>query len=202
MLKILLRVWGLTLAISLLLNGCAKVPQEEVTSARAAVDSARVAEAALYAPTQFRAASDSLESAMIEIEKQNSKNMFTRKYDVAKQRLINARQIAESSVGIAAENKKRVMAESAEAIATLEAAITEAKTLIDQAPRGKDGAAVLEAMKGEVAAVEQALATATATRAAGDYFKARDTARSATETVKAISAELTQAIEKKKMGKR
>jgi len=200
--KNLLRVWGLSMALGLLVLGCAKVPQEAVTAARSAVDSARVAEAPLYAPEQFRAASDSLEAAMTEIEKQNSKNMFTRKYDLAEQRLIAAKQIAESSVRLAAENKARVMAESQEAITMLEAAIAEAKTLMEQAPRGKDGAAVLEAMKGEVAAVEQALATATASRAAGDYFGSRDTARAATEAVKAISAELTTAIEKKKMGKR
>jgi hypothetical protein len=200
--KNLLRVWGLSMALGLLVLGCAKVPQEAVTSARSAVDSARVAEAPLYAPEQFRAASDSLEAAMTEIEKQNSKNMFTRKYDLAEQRLISARGLAESSVRMAAENKARVMAESAESITMLEAAIVEAKALIEKAPRGKDGAAVLEAMKGEIAAVEQALATATASRAAGDFFGARDTARAATETVKAISAELTTAIEKKKMGTR
>ncbi len=200
--KNLLRVWGLSMALGLLALGCAKVPQEAVTAARSAVDSARVAEAPLYAPEQFRAASDSLEAAMTEIEKQNSKNMFTRKYDLAEQRLISARGMAESSVRMAAENKARVMAESAESITMLEAAIAEAKALIEKAPRGKDGAAVLEAMKGEIAAVEQALVTAQASRAAADYFGARDTARAATETVKAISAELTAAIEKKTMGKR
>lgn len=195
-------VWGLLIATGTLATGCAKAPQQAVQDARAAVDSARVAEALLYAPEQYRAAADSLDAAMAAITQEESRNALRRNFGVAERQLQAAESAARTAVTAAAENKAKAIARADEQLAMLQQGIENARNLLGQAPKGKDGAAALESIKTDLTAVELSLVQATEARDKADYLGAAELAGAAAAKAQSLSAELTQAIEKKKLAKR
>jgi hypothetical protein len=184
-------------ALLVLAFGCAKAPQEQVTTVRSVLDSVQVAEVEKYAPDQYKAAQDSLNAAMAEIEKQNSKFALTRKYTKAEAQLASAAELARASAQQAVANKARIKAEAEDMMTQMTAAIAEAKTLIQQAPRGKEGAAALESIKNDVAAVEMASTEVANAMAKEDFIGAREMAKAGLEKIQAINEELKAAIEKK-----
>lgn len=185
-------------ALLVLAFGCAKAPQEQMTAVRSVLDSVQVAEVEKYAPEQYKAAQDSLNAAMAEIEKQNSKFALTRKYNKAEAQLAAAASIARSSAQQAVANKARIKAEAEDMVTQMTAAVAEAKTLISQAPRGKEGAAALESIKNDVAAVELTATDVANAMGKEDFLGAREMAKAGLEKIQAINEELKQAIEKKK----
>ncbi len=184
-------------ALAAISVGCAKAPEQMVTTARSVIDSVQVAEVEKYAPEQYKAAKDSLSAAMSEIEKQNSKFALTRKYTRAKTQLEAATNLARESAAQAVANKARIKAEAEDLMTQLQTAIAESNTLIAQAPRGKEGAAALEMIKTDITAVETSATEVSAAMAKEDYIAAREMARAALEKIQAINTELKTAIEKK-----
>jgi len=178
--------------------GCAKAPEELVTSTRSVIDSVQVAEVEKYAPEQYKAAKDSLAVAMAEIEKQNAKFALTRKYNKAEVQLKAAGDLARTAAQQAVANKARMKAEAEDMMAQMTTALAEAKTLIDQAPRGKEGRAALELIKSDVAALEMTATEVSAAMAKEDFIGAREMARAGLEKIQALNTELKTAIEKKK----
>jgi hypothetical protein len=185
-------------ALLVLALGCAKAPQEQVTTTRSVLDSVQVAEVEKYAPEQYKAAQDSLNAAMAEIEKQNSKFALTRKYSRAQTQLQSAQALARTSAEQAVANKARIKAEAEDMMTQMQTAIAEARTLIQQAPRGKEGAAAIESIKNDVAALEMTATDVSTAMGKEDFIGARDMARAGLEKIQAINEELKQAIEKKK----
>jgi hypothetical protein len=185
-------------ALTVIAVGCAKAPEELVTMTRSVIDSVQVAEVEKYAPEQYKAAKDSLAVAMAEIEKQNAKFALTRKYNKAEVQLKAAGDLARSSAQQAVANKARIKAEAEDMMAQMTAALAEAKALIDQAPRGKEGRAALELIKSDIAALEMTATEVSAAMAKEDFIGAREMARAGLEKIQAINTELKTAIEKKK----
>jgi len=184
-------------ALAVISVGCAKAPEELVTMTRSVIDSVQVAEVEKYAPEQYKAAKDSLAVAMAEIEKQNAKFALTRKYNKAEVQLKAAGDLARSAAQQAVANKARIKAEAEDMMAQMMAALAEAKTLIDQAPRGKEGRAALELIKSDVTALEMTATEVSASMAKEDFIGAREMARAGLEKIQAINTELKTAIEKK-----
>ncbi len=180
-----------------LMAGCAKVPQEVVDSAKAAVEAAKAAEADRYLPELFSAAQDSLNAAMAEVEAQNSKFALTRNYDRATA-LLNAALTAANSAkdGVAAK-KDEVKAEAEGLMTSAQAAVEEVKKLFAKAPKGKEGKEVLEQMQTELAGAETAIADAGNAMTSGDFLGARDKVKAASEKVNGLMQELQDAISKK-----
>ncbi len=197
----MLRFGVCMVALLVLAVGCAKAPQEEVTTARSVLDSVQVAEVEKYAPEQYKAAKDSLDAALTEIEKQNSKFALTRKYGKAQTQLEASQSLARSAAEQAVANKARIKAEAEDMMAQMTAAIAEAKTLIEQAPRGKGEAAALESIKNDVAALEMTATEVSNAMAKEDFIGAREMARAGLEKIQGINQELKTAIEKKTMKK-
>jgi hypothetical protein len=190
--------FGILVAIlAALAVGCAKAPEQMVTTTRSVIDSVQVAEVEKYAPEQYKAAKDSLAAAMAEIEKQNSKFALTRKYNKAEMELKAAGDLARTAGQQAVANKAKIKAEAEDLVAQLTAGIAEAKTLIDQAPRGKEGRAALEMIKSDVAAVEMSVNDINTAMGKEDYIGAREMARAGNEKIQALITELKTAIEKK-----
>jgi len=67
-----------------------------------------------------------------------------------------------------------------------------------KAPKGKEGAAVLEEIRNEMLVIESAVAEANTMYAQSKYMAARDKVNAAIENVKAINTELKDAIAKVK----
>jgi hypothetical protein len=197
----MLRFGVCMVALLVLAVGCAKAPQETVTTVRSVLDSVQVAEVEKYAPEQYKAAKDSLDAALTEIEKQNSKFALTRKYGKAEAQLQASQSLARSAAQQAVANKAKIKAEAEDMMAQMQAAIAEAKTLIEQAPRGKGEAAALESIKNDVAALEMTATEVSNAMAKEDFIGAREMARAGLEKIQGINTELKTAIEKKTMKK-
>jgi len=183
-----------TLAV---MAGCAKVPQEVVDSATAAVEAARAEGADRYLPELFSAAQDSLNAATAEIAAQNSKFALTRNYDRATA-LLNAALTAANSAkdGVAAK-KDEVKAEAENLMTSAQAAVEEVRKLFAKAPKGKEGKEILEQMQTELAGAETAIADAGNAMTSGDFLGARDKVKAASEKVNSLKQELQDAISRK-----
>jgi hypothetical protein len=186
---------GLTaVAMVAFLSGCGKVPQAQIDSTKAAIDSAVVLEANVYVPAELAAVQDSMKVIMADVEVQKSK-MFkkfgpaTAKLDVT---LAAAKKVQVNAVAKKAEVKKEV-----ETLMTDIKAVSEENTkLFKRAPRGKEGAQVLEQMKTDMATVEASVAEAQAMYDKGAYMDAYNKVKAAKETADKINGAVKDAIKK------
>lgn len=183
------------LALSLVL-GCAKAPTEKVDAANTALEQAKAAEADRYFADDFKAISDSLNAAQVEIEKQNSRFALTRKYDHAAALLDYTAAHATSLAEKTAARKIEVKAEVDQKVVDINLAISETKALLAKAPKGKEGRQALEEMKSEITTAENSLPEITALLNSGDYLSASDKATAVHAQVTSINDELKSAIAK------
>ena len=178
-------------AFSLMMIGCAKEPTQELSAAKAAVASAKAAQADKYVAQEFAAVQDSLTAAENEIAKQNAAAAFSRNYDKAKATLANVMSLAAPLNAKAIEEKAKVQTEADNAIAKLTASVSEAKALVKKAPKGKGGKALFEAKAKEIAEAEGSLADAQSLKTGGDFSGALDKANVGVAKIESIKAEST-----------
>ena len=98
-------------SFAVIMFGCAKVPQQELSATKASLDSARVHEADKYVADDFSSAQDSLNAAITEIEKQKSANRLIRSFERAKALLAFANTVAKKAGAKAQMEKQKVQAE-------------------------------------------------------------------------------------------
>ena len=184
------------LIFAVLIAGCAKAPEQELSTAKAILDSARTAEADKYVTAEFNAAQDSLNAAIAEIEKQNTGGALTRNYDKAKAMLASASSLAKSAQAKAQTEKQRMQAEVDTLLGKTSAMITETKDLLSKAPKGKEGKAALEAIGTEISTVEASVGEAQAMKTNGDLAGAQGKLNAGIAKLDSINVELNTAIEK------
>jgi uncharacterized protein YpuA (DUF1002 family) len=190
---------GLILLLALV-SGCAKAPQQAVDAANAALEAAKSAEANRYLADEFKAAQDSLNAAMAEIEAQNSKFALTRSYGKAT-KLLEAATSSFNLIASQVEAKKEEVRTAAQQLfIDLQNGLKEAKDLLKKAPKGKEGREVLDAIQGELSTVESSLVEVTDLMNKGDFMSAKDKLDAGLQKVNSIKDELNTAIAKK-MGK-
>lgn len=188
---------GVVLMLALV-SGCAKAPQEAVDAAKAALETAKQAEADRYLADEFKAAQDSLNAALAEIETQNSKFALTRNYDKAAKLLEAATSLANSANSKVAAKKDEVKAQAEQLMGDLQKGLTDAKALLKKAPKGKEGREALEAIQSELTTVETSLTEVTTLLTNGDFLSAKDKLTAGLQKVQQITDELNQAIAKKR----
>jgi hypothetical protein len=181
---------------SIMMFGCAKAPDQELNATKAILDSARLTEADKYMAPQFSAAQDSLNAAMAEIEKQKSANPLSRNFDRAKALLSSASAAAQDSRMKAQEAKQKLRGEVDSMLTKVNGMVTETKDLLSKAPKGKEGKAALEAIKGEIATVETWISEAQSLRTNDNLIEASGRVGAGAAKLDSIKAELTTAIEK------
>jgi hypothetical protein len=176
------------------LSSCGKEPVEKENAVNAAIDSAKVMEANVYVPVEFAAVQDSMKVIMADIEVQKSR-MFkkfgpaTLKLDAT---LVLAKQVQTNAVAKKAEVKKEVETLMTE----IKAVIEENTKLFKRAPRGKEGAQVLEQMKTDMATVEASVTEAQAMYDKGAYMDALNKVKAAKVTADTINTAVKDAIKK------
>lgn len=185
-------------SIMMLTTSCAKMPQEELDAANAAVEAAKSVEAQRYLAADFNALQDSLNKAMTMIETQKSKFSLFRSYKDAKALLTEVTAMAGTLKDNAIIRKEEVKNEVQATLAETNTLITEVKTLITKAPRGKEGKAALEAIQTDLAGVETALTEVETLVTNGDYMTAQEKVNAAKEKTNSLKAELEEAIAKTK----
>ncbi len=178
----------------LVLAGCAEPPALEIDQARAAVSGAETAQAAQYAPDALRAARDAQAQLDAELKAQEERFALMRSYDKAKELAAAAQASGEKAAADARAGKERARQEASSAISAAQTSLAEVKVLLDQAPTGKGTAADLAAMRGDLAAVDEALIGADSSFAAEKFAEAKTAAEAAMQTVEATRAEIEQAI--------
>jgi hypothetical protein len=178
------------------LSSCGKVPQAEMDAANAAIATAQSAEAAVYVPAEFTALQDSMNAINADIEVQKSK-MF-KKFGPAKVKLEATTALAAQVAANAAAKKEEVKKEVEASMTAVKTVVEENKTLMTKAPRGKEGAAVLEQIKTEMATIEASLVEAQGLYDKGSYMDASNKVKAANESATGINTELKDAIAKVK----
>lgn len=177
------------------LAGCAKPPQEEMTSTKAAVEAAAAEGAAKYVPEDNKKVNDEYAAAMDEIKVQEGK--WFKNYDKAKQLLAQAKADADALKTKTAQVKEELKQKAVAALGEATTAVTDAKAKLETAPKGKGSAADIEAMKADVAGMEAELATIQPLVDQGEFVAAAEKAVSIKDRAAAISTQIDEAAAKK-----
>jgi hypothetical protein len=181
-------------SVVVLMSSCSKVPQAEIDAAAAAIEDARSLEANLYVPAEFAALQDSMNVINEMVEARKGKLFANFSEVVEKLAQVNEQAAA---VKAGAENRKaEVQAEVDAAMTEVNTLLAEAKTLVASAPRGKEGAAAVEAISAELSAVEASATEATSLVEQGKWIDALDKLKAAREKVTSVKAELETVIAK------
>jgi len=184
-----------TVAAVALMASCAKVPQEALDAASAALDSAKTVQTDVYFPAEFAALNDSLTVMLQNIETQKSKSAKDFKAIKANAEAITLKA-GELTAGVEAK-KAEVKAEAETMMAGATALLDEAKALILKAPKGKEGKAVIEEINNELTVIETSLTDAKTLFDGGtNYVEVVDKVKAATEGLNGIIAELKEAMAK------
>jgi len=184
------------IAMVAFLSSCGKVPQEQIDATNAAITAAQTAEAGVYVPAELAAVQDSMKAIMADVETQNSK--LFKKFGPAKIKLDATLALANQVAANAAVKKEEVKKEAETLMTEIKGVIEENGTLMKKAPRGKEGAAVLEQMKTEMATIEASVVEAQAAYDKGAFMDALNKVKAAKERAVGINTELKDAIAKVK----
>jgi hypothetical protein len=192
--KVLMGLAAISMVV--LMSSCGKVPQEQIDATNAAIAAAKTAEADVYVPAEFAAVQDSMKAIMADVEAQKSK--LFKKFGPAKVKLDATLALAQKVATDAGTKKEEVMKEAEATLTAIKDVIAENATLMKKAPRGKEGAAVLEQMKTDMASVETSVTDAQASYDKGAYMDALNKVNAAKKTADDINTELKDAIAKVK----
>lgn len=190
--KISVMLLGLALVVSL--SACGKQPTEEINATRASIDAAVSEGAEKYTPEDLKLVADQMAAAEAEIKVQDDK--FFKNYDNAKQMLAKAKADADSLKGKVATVKEEMKNSAITLLGEATAAVAEAKAALETAPRGKGSLADIEAMKADVAGLEEALNEIQPLVDAGEYASAVEKATAIKSRAVAVSDEIKAVQEK------
>ena len=192
------RMLTIIAALTLLafLAGCSKAPKTEYESVKESIDKARASETAAYAPEQFKAASDSLNAAMVEMKKQDGKFSLLRKYGKSEKMIASAQQMVEQANTAAMTEKERVRVSDSLMIDEINMLITETSTAIANAPKGKGSRIDLKIMQTDLDASKDALALAESKYKVGSYMIAEEELTAVKSQVLRVKEEIDTAIAK------
>jgi len=190
---------ALLVLVVLGLVACAKPPQPLIDSAKLAVDQAKAAEAATYAPDALRKATDKAASLDQELAVQQDK--FFKSYTLTEQIANELTTLAAQAKNDAVAGKEQAKKDSEAAIAAAEAAVATSREDLKKAPKGKGSTADLAAMTGDVDAAQKNIDDAKADMTAEKFLDAKAKADNAKAGAEKVTADVLAAIELKK-GKR
>jgi hypothetical protein len=182
------------IAMVAVLSSCGKKPQAEIDAANAAIEAAKTAEAAVYVPAELAAVQDSLNAVTADITAKESKLFKNFKGETAK--LASVLTLANKVAADAATKKEEVKAEAANLMTGIKTVIDENVKLIPKLPRGKEGAAVIEQIKAEVATVDAAVVEAKGLFDKGSYMDALNKVKAAKEKADSLNAEVKEVLTK------
>ena len=184
------------LALIILVVGCSKAPEAQLKASEDAIQGAQLAEAEQYAPSAYRQALDSLNTAKAEIQKQDSKFSLFRKYGQSEQMLVSAQKLAEQAQTQAVAEKEQARLRDSVLVANVEGLLATAKTELASAPKGKGTRADIELMKTDLTAAETAYAVAVSDYQAGKYLAAEAKFKAVESQVNRIRQEIEAAKQK------
>lgn len=187
---------GFVVAMAVVATSCGKMPQDDINATKAAVETAKAAQADVYMAPEFKALQDSLTVVMQGIEAENSK--FLKNFDALTVKLDTLKSQAEA-IAVAVPAKKQAVKQEAETtLAAVKTAIEETQALLAKAPKGKEGKEALEQISNELNVVATTVGEVE-TSLTGDvnYIQVLDKLNASQKSVADLNAELSEAIAKK-----
>lgn len=182
------------LSVAVLLSSCGKVPQAEIDAANAAIEAAKTAGADVYLSADYAALQDSMNVVNQNVEERNGK-LFKNFKNVSAQLAVVTQMAAEVQTKTDAR-KEEIKNEIANLQNEVSELLIRNNELIAQAPKGKEGAAALEAIKADNGVVETTMTEVENLTASGELMSALDKAKAANEKAKALNDELNEVIAK------
>jgi hypothetical protein len=192
----------MVLGFLIVLVGCDKPPDSELTAAKNALEEARNAGAADYVAEEVKAVQDDLQKAQEEITAQETKISLARNYDKARELLGKAKAEAEKAKTDAVSAKEKAKGEAETGFKEAQAALGQAKVLLAQVPTGKGSKRDIEALKGVVQTAEAMLLNIKTALDHGDYVDARAKEQSVKEKAAAAIEQVKHAMEKTRKGRK
>jgi len=176
------------------LSSCGTVPQAKIDATNVAIDSAAKVEAGIYLPNELAAVQDSMKAILADVEVQKSK--LFKKFGPATIKLEALLVQTNSLIANTAVKKEEVKKEVETTMTDIKTIIEENAKLIKKAPRGKEGAAVLEQIKTEMVTIDASVVEAQGMYDSGAYMDALNKIKAAKERATGINTELKDAIAK------
>ena len=182
------------LSVVVLLSSCGKVPQAEIDAANAAIQAAQAAGADVYVAGDYAALQDSMNVVNQKVEEQNGK--LFKNYKEVSATLAIVTQMAGEVQSKTEAKKEEVKNEIANFQNEVSELVARNNDLIANAPKGKEGKAALEAIKGDNNVVETTMTEVSTLTASGELISALDKAKAAKEKAQALNDELSEVIAK------
>jgi hypothetical protein len=160
----------------------------------AAIAAAQTAEANVYLPGEFAALQDSMNAVnakIAEVDGKLFKNYKTVIADLAK-----VKTDAETVTANVAVKKDEVKKEAEGLLNNIKAVVAENAKLLPKLPRGKEGAAVIEQIKGDLNAVDATVAEAQSLFDKGTYMDALNKIKAASDKANSLNAEIKEVLTK------
>jgi hypothetical protein len=189
-----------TITTLLLTTACNKVPQMEIDAANNALMEAEFSGSELYMPDFTAQTKDSLNAILIKIESKKSK--WFASYSDEKMKLEDVKLMATQLKQSTEDRKIEIKMEIQSSLNEIKNVLDENKLLLKDAPKGKEGAAALEAIKEEIGMLEVAINKIMNLVETGEYLEAQSKVDVARDKTFAINTELKDAIAKSKQGRR
>ncbi len=188
-------LFGLAVIMTVgILSGCGKVPQTQIDATNAAIEAAVLAEAPAYLPVEFAAVQDSMTSINAQVEAQKSK--LFKKFGPVKEQLDATLAAANTVAANAVIKKEEVRVETETMITDVKTLLDENSKLINNAPKGKEGRAVLSEMRNELSVISTSVDEAQVMYDSTKYMDAYNKVKAAKESAIGINTELKDAISK------
>jgi len=184
---------GWIAAIGLVLAACSHMPTVDVDAAKHALDEARNAQAAEYAPQAWTAAQDADAKLEAELDAQSQRWAALRSYTVARQLAVDTKTAAERSRDEAVAGKDKAKDEASTLMAQAREESSRANAAVGSAPRGKGTEADLASLKSDATSIDSTLQEMQTAFDGGDYINAKVKAQAAIDAAKKIEAEIEQA---------
>ncbi len=188
------------MSIAVLFSSCGKVPQVEIDGANASIEAAKSVGADVYAAEDFVALQDSMRSVNENVEVQNAK--FFKNFDKVSAQLVVVNTMAVEAKAKAETRKAEVKLEIEGLQIEVSSILVQNNELATVAPKGKEGAAALEAIKGDISLIESSLTEVEGLVAQDKLMPALDKVKAAKEKALAINTELNEVIAKYAKNKR
>jgi hypothetical protein len=182
------------IAMVAVLASCGKKPQVEIDATNAAITAAQTAEANVYLPAEFAALQDSMNAINAKITEVDGKLFKNYKEVVAD--LASTKTLAETVTANAAVKKDEVKKEAEGLLNNIKAVVAENAKLLPKLPRGKEGAAVIEQIKGDLNAVDATVTDAQSLFDKGTYMDALNKIKAATDKANSLNAEIKEVLTK------
>ena len=189
-----IKTGSFVLLFGTMLMACAEKPIQGSDAALQALQAAKQAGAAEYAPEALRVAEDEYQKAQEEIGVQDNTFMLMRNYDAANAILTKVAGDAEKAKIAAIANKQQAKAEAEGSVVLAKNSLEEAKNQLAQAPTGKGTQADLQALRGDLQAAEATLGEIDAIMAKEDFLGVKAKAESVQTLATRVNEQVAQAI--------